>query len=73
MSRKIISFCILLVFVTTASAQQLHYFDKGLMVSGIGRYGREAIYTDLLAYQLYTNTLKTPVDGGSLGLNERNE
>jgi len=37
------------------------------------RYGREALYTDQLAYQLYTNTLKTPVQGASFGINDQGE
>lgn len=34
-------------------------------------YGREAIYTDPLAYQLYTNTLKQPAEGSQFGLDEQ--
>ena len=49
-------------------AQEEYYFTNGLTVSGIHRYGREALYSDKLAYQLYTNTMKTPVEGGSLGI-----
>lgn len=49
-------------------AQDEYYFTKGLSANGIHRYGREALYSDRLAYQLYTNTLKQPVDGGSLGI-----
>lgn len=37
------------------------------------RYGREAIYTDPLAYQLYTNTLKQPVEGATFGTDERGQ
>lgn len=48
-------------------AQNDYYFTKGLAASNIHRYGREALYSDRLAYQLYTNTLKQPVNGGSLG------
>jgi hypothetical protein len=50
-------------------AQDEYYFRKGLAASGIHRYGREALYSDKLAYQLYTNTLKKPVEGESLGIN----
>jgi poly(3-hydroxybutyrate) depolymerase len=37
------------------------------------RYGREAVYTDPLAYQLYTNTLKQPNDGAVFGVDEQGQ
>ena len=37
------------------------------MVSGVQHYGREALYTDSLAWQLYNQTLKKPVAGASFG------
>ena len=40
-------------------AQEKYYFTNGLTVNGIHRYGREALYSDKLAYQLYTNTIKS--------------
>ena len=49
-------------------AQDEYYFTRGLSVNGMHRYGREALYNDKLAYQLYTNTIKKPVEGGSLGV-----
>lgn len=49
-------------------AQTEYYFTKGLTVNGIHRYGREALYLDKLAYQLYTNTFKQPVEGATSGL-----
>ena len=57
----------------TANAQDTVYFSKGLIVGSASRYGREALYTDQLMYQLYTNTLKQPVDGASFGTNERGQ
>jgi len=57
---------ILLVFVlSTATSQNIHYFKTGLIASVPNRYGREAIYMDELAYQLYSNTLKKPVEGAA--------
>lgn len=50
-------------------AQSEYYFTSGLAASGIHHYGREALYSDKLAYQLYTNTLKKPVEGEVLGIN----
>ncbi len=35
-------------------------------------YGREAVNTDLLAYKLYANTLKRPIEGESFGADEEN-
>src|SRR5687768_10670216 len=49
--------------------QSEYYFTRGLAASGIHHYGREALYSDKLAYQLYTNTLKKPVEGEALGIN----
>ncbi len=50
-------------------AQDTFYFKKALSANGMHRYGREALYSDKLAYQLYTNTLKKPVEGEALGFN----
>lgn len=55
-------------------AQEEYYFTKGLAVSGVHRYGREALYSDKLAYQLFTSALKKPIEGGELGItNNRGE
>ncbi|UYQ95447.1 alpha/beta hydrolase-fold protein [Chitinophaga horti] len=51
--------------IAQSDAQTLHQFKTGLQVTSPQRYGREAIYSDLLAYRLYTNTLKQPVDGAA--------
>lgn len=60
-----ISFFILPVF--TVSAQQTHYFEQALLANIPQTYGREAIYTDELAYRLYNKTLVNPVAGGEFG------
>jgi predicted peptidase len=44
-------------------AQDTVHFTKGLFVNAANRYGREAIYTDQLAYQLFNGSLKQPADG----------
>lgn len=44
-----------------------HQFTKGLVALTGSRYGREAIYTDPLAYQLYTGTLALPTEGAVFG------
>lgn len=46
-------------------------FTKGLVALTGSRYGREAIYTDPLAYQLYTGTLKLPTEGAVFGQDEQ--
>lgn len=55
----------------SVSAQDVYHFTKGFVVNTNSRYGREALYTDPLAYQLYSNTLKTPVEGGVLTTDEK--
>ncbi len=67
--------CLLLSFFCNqlSFSQETYYFTNGLGASVPARYGREALYTDQLAYQLYTNTLKTPVQGASFGINDQGE
>jgi len=63
----LLSLCLLTSIVSFS--QQVHHFTKGLMITGgISRYGREALYTDQLAYKLYSNTMKTPAEGDSFGV-----
>ncbi|MFT2008479.1 alpha/beta hydrolase-fold protein [Pontibacter sp. 13R65] len=50
-------------FYIHAKAQSSHQFTKGLVVENSHQYGREALYTDQLAYHLYGNTLKKPAEG----------
>jgi len=40
-----------------------YVFTKGLFTAAGVHYGREALYTDALAWQLYTGGLKQPVEG----------
>jgi len=56
----------ILAFSVHANAQQTYLFTKGLVIAECHQYGREALYTDQLAYQLYNKNLKKPVDGQSL-------
>ena len=53
------------LFTAHTSAQQAYQFTNGLILPVSYQYGREALYTDTLAYQLYTNGLKTPTEGAS--------
>lgn len=52
-----------LLFSEPAACQSVYYFSQGLMTAVPSRYGREALYMDVLAYRLYSNTLKTPAEG----------
>ena len=56
--------------LNSAVAQDTAWFTKGLSVSGVHHYGREALYTDKLAYQLYTNALTIPVAGALSGITD---
>jgi dienelactone hydrolase len=42
----------------TTNAQEKYLFKEGLAVGGVHQYGREALYSDALAYQLYSGSLK---------------
>lgn len=63
----------LLLAGTFSFSQEVHHFTKGLMISSVSRYGREALYTDQLAYKLFTNTMNKPADGDSFGVNQRGQ
>lgn len=70
---KPLLFLLLLFSSLAASAQETYYFKKGLFLSSGGRYGREALYTDMLAYRLYTKTLTTPAEGAVWGKGDNGE
>ncbi|MFT3702567.1 MAG: prolyl oligopeptidase family serine peptidase [Agriterribacter sp.] len=59
-----------LLSIFFCKAQDTVYLNEGLVVNGIHHYGREALYTDLLAYQLYSGTLQQPKDGSVFGNND---
>ena len=64
----LVAFCVLHAYASFT--QQIHHFTKGLAVATNSRYGRQAVYTDTLAYLLYTNRLKAPLDGDIFSNNE---
>src|SRR6185503_20437052 len=66
--RKILSLIFICYSPVMLFSQEVYHFTKGLIVSSPARYGREAIYTDQLAYQLYTKTLKQPAEGEQFGV-----
>ena len=55
----------------SSQAQDSYYFTNGLSVPAGTMYGREALYKDPLAWQLYNHTLKTPVEGGTFSADEK--
>ncbi len=61
---------VLMFVVSVSYAQTIHHFSEGLGIGPCHQYGREALYSDQLAYQLYNGTLKQPVAGLYLGANE---
>lgn len=62
-----------LLVVNAALAQDTIHFTKALMVAGNSRYGREAIYTDLLAWKLYNGTLENPKPGGMFDIGAKGD
>ena len=68
----LISFCILSLSKNTF-AQESYQFEKGLIVSNAYHYGREAIYTDQLAWLMYNGQLKTPAEGVEFAKDEKGQ
>lgn len=69
-------FFLLLVFSTNylaVNGQQLYHFKNALAAPIPNNYGREAIYTDQLAYELYAKTLRKPQKNVSWGTGSRGE
>jgi pimeloyl-ACP methyl ester carboxylesterase len=74
MKRSILATSLLITCLAQLPAfTQEIYFDKGLIANLPSRYGREAVYSDELAYQLYTHTLKTPIAGDTIGFTEKGQ
>lgn len=65
----------ILIFIAflNSSAQEAYIFKKALVVNADAKYGREALYTDPLAYQLYNGTIKTPAEGAVFGQDAKKE
>ncbi len=64
-------FIFLLFPVFISKGQTEHNFKTGLAVAQCHRYGRDAIVTDQLAYQLYTGEFKKPMSGEKLFTDEK--
>ena len=54
-----------------ATAQTTHFFSEGLGAGPFHQYGREALYKDQLAYQLYSGKLAVPKEGLSVWKDEK--
>jgi hypothetical protein len=68
------SLCLVLLFgVNTLLAQDTVHFTKALMIASDSRYGREAIYKDLVAWKMYNGSLSTPKPGSIFGLNDKGD
>lgn len=57
---------ILFLFLNICTAQTVYQFTEGLGAGPCHQYGREALYTDILAYQLIQGKLAAPTEGGVL-------
>lgn len=67
---RFILIAVILFFTKFSFAQDTAWFTKGLAIYNVHHYGREAIYTDQLAYRLYNNTLATPAAGIASGMDD---
>lgn len=65
--------CCFVITTFYCSAQDTLYFKEGLMINGVQHYGREALYIDLLAHQLYSGTLQQPKENQVFGNNDSNK
>ena len=61
------------LFLTPNYAQTTHTFTEGLVVGPCHQYGREAIYTDQLTYQLIQKTFVKPIEGTILLTNDKGQ
>ncbi|MBE9462410.1 prolyl oligopeptidase family serine peptidase [Dyadobacter subterraneus] len=73
--RKIILgfFFVIICISNPARSQTVYKFTDGLAVGPCHQYGREAIYKDELAYQLYSGLLTKPQEGSVFTKNEKGE
>ena len=60
MKSRLILLLYIFCSITCCTAQDTVYFDKGFQVNGVQHYGREALYTDLPAFRMYSGKLQAP-------------
>lgn len=73
MMKTFFTLTLLTTLLTGLRAQPVYYFSEGLAVGPCTQYGREALYTDQLAYLLYQGKLERPQDGTTLIKNAKGE
>jgi len=66
MIKRTLLLWIFFLVCTLSYAQDRYTFTKGLISGPSHQYGRQALFTDQLAYLLYTQKLTTPAAGGSI-------
>ncbi|MGM9509844.1 prolyl oligopeptidase family serine peptidase [Larkinella sp. GY13] len=67
-NRILFSAFLVMATVLTVQAQRIYNFPQGLAIGPCHQYGREALYTDQLAYHLYRGDLKKPAEGQGLSI-----
>ena len=70
--KKLILFVLIFVGSKTISAQETFYFKEGLASGAVHQYGRQALYADALAYELYQGGL-SPKEGAPVINNSQNK
>lgn len=71
MLRRTLSLWTLLLAHTMLHAQAPYVFTKGLISGPCHQYGRQALFTDQLAWLLNAGKLPAPVEGGSAPANDK--
>jgi hypothetical protein len=64
---------LLLIVSIPAYSQTIVQLKKGLIVTDAHQYGREAMFKDRLAFEIYNTTLATPAAGQTAFTNEKGE
>ena len=67
-----LSIVVLFISITVFSQDTVR-FSSGLAVSSGSRYGRDAIYTDMLAWKMYNGSLGKPAADKQFNINEKGD
>lgn len=62
----LITLLLTLALPPIVDAQSVYSFKKGLILRQAHRYGREAIYKDPLAWQMYSGSMQRPIAGSAV-------
>ncbi|TKK65861.1 alpha/beta hydrolase [Ilyomonas limi] len=68
---RIGALCSCVLLHSFSFSQDTVSLTKALALRDAYHYGREAVYTDALAYQLFSNTLQQPLAGQALDINAK--